>query len=214
MPLRVNRFPELKDFYNDYDELDVTDKERESFKKMLEGLSDDEKAMLQTQRRFYVLDFENEGGVVMPIILRLTWSNGDREVLRLPAQIWQRDAEKVSRLVVGTHALVKVEIDPFFETADADESDNQWPVEPKPTQFQLYKRSLTPNAMKVAKDAEEAKKKKAETPAAKPSDAPKSPAKAPAPKAPAKPTVKAPPSAPKAPASKAPASKAPGGGER
>lgn len=166
LEMRVNRFPELKDFYNSYDELDVTEKDREGFKKLLEGLNDEEKALLSTQRRFYVLDFENEGGVVMPVILRLTWADGKREVLRIPAQIWQRDAEAVSKLIVGTQALVKVEVDPFFETADADESNNQWPIEPKKTRFQLYKRSLTDSPMKAAKKAEEKKaeeaKKKAE----------------------------------------------------
>lgn len=210
MPLRVNRFPELKDFYNDYDALDVTDKDRESFKKMLKGLNEDQQRLLETQRRFYVLDFENEGGVVMPIILRLTWSNGDREVLRLPAQIWQRDAQTVSKLIVGKHALVKVEIDPFFETADTDLSDNQWPAEPKPTQFQLYKRSLTPNAMKVANDAAAAKKKKAEDAKKAPAKAPElPPAKAKAPPAKAKaPATSAPKSVPKPPAPKAPTSSA------
>jgi hypothetical protein len=162
IPKRVDRFPDLKDFYNSYDKLDVTEKDRDGFKKMLEGLTAEQKALLQTQRRFYVLDFENVGGVVMPIILRLTWEDGSREMLRLPAQIWQRDAESVSRLIVGKHALTKVEIDPFFETADADVSNNQWPIKPEVSKFQLYKRSLAPNPMQVKKQAEEAKKKKAE----------------------------------------------------
>lgn len=193
--MRVNRFPALKDFYNSFDDLDVTDKDREGFKKLLEGLSDDEKRLLSTQRRFYVLDFANEGGVVMPIILRLTWKDGAREMLRLPAQIWQRDAERVSRLIIGKQELVKIEIDPFLETADADESDNQWPAKPKVTQFQLYKRTLTDSPMKAAKKAEEEKAKKAE--AAKK----KSAAKTPDTKAP---KVAAPPSvAPKSATSKA-----------
>ena len=52
LPKRVDAFPELKDFYNEYDELDITDKDRESYDKMLKGLSDEEKALLKEKRNF------------------------------------------------------------------------------------------------------------------------------------------------------------------
>ncbi|MEZ4474155.1 MAG: M1 family metallopeptidase [bacterium] len=158
---RLNRFAELKDFYDDYDPDAVTAKDRADFEKFLADLEPEERAVLETQRRFFVLDFENRGGLVMPIILRLTYDDGEREVVRLPAEIWKQDAERVSKLFMTRKALVKVELDPFFEIADADVSNNTWPREPVKTRFQLFKEKRVPNAMQDAAEAEKAAQEKA-----------------------------------------------------
>ncbi|MFN3202869.1 MAG: M1 family metallopeptidase [Bradymonadia bacterium] len=160
---RVNRFPKLKDFYNSYDPLDVTEEDREGFKKMLEGLEPHEKELLATKRHFYVLDFENVGGLVSPVIVELEFEGGETQEIRIPAQIWQKDAEKVSKLFMTKKPVVRVQLDPHLETADTDTSNNSWPVKPKESRFKLFKRKFEKNAMQKAADA----KKKAEEKAKK-----------------------------------------------
>lgn len=159
---RVDRFPDLKDFYNTYDPDDVTEKDREDFKKMLEDLEPDERELLSTRRHFYVVDFVNEGGLPMPLPLRITYEGGEIEDLMIPAEIWRLDAERVSRLFMTRQPVASFELDRHDEIADADESDNTWPREPVESRFQLFKKKRPDNAMKAAKKAEEAAKKKKE----------------------------------------------------
>lgn len=185
---RTERFPALKDFYNSYDPLDVTADDREQYEKMLKDLTEEEKALLETKRHFYVLRFQNKGGLVSPIILEVEYEGGETEILRIPAQIWQRNAERVTKLLVTEKPLIRVQLDPFLETADADTSNNRWPAEPVKSRFKLAKEKFEKNAMQKAaeakKKAEEAAKKEAEEKAKQPAEkAPKEPAE----KAPAQP---------------------------
>jgi hypothetical protein len=177
---RVDRFPELKDFYNKYDELDVTQADREKYDRLLKGLTDRQKDLLKTGRHFYVVDFENIGGLVMPIILEVEYADGSKEELRYPAEIWLRNAEKTSKVILSKKEIRSIVLDPHLETADCDVENNYFPRRPVKSRIQLKPSSKSKNPMQRARDA--AKKKKAAT-ATKP--APKKPvAKKPAPKKP------------------------------
>jgi len=150
LPKRSDRYPELLDFYNEFDELDVTEADREEFAELLERLDDDEEALLATDRHFYVLRFENHGGLVMPVILELEWADGSTEVVRLPAEIWRRSPEGIGKLVLGTQELARVTLDPFLETADTDRANNHWPARPVKSRFQLFKEKRRENPMQRA----------------------------------------------------------------
>jgi hypothetical protein len=93
--------------------------------------------------------FSNVGGLVMPIILKLDYVDGTSEELRIPAEIWRRDASKVSKLVITDKVLSQVTLDPKLETADTDLSNNFFPRKPVMTRFQLFKQQqqTTPNPM-------------------------------------------------------------------
>ena len=148
--LRVNRFPELKDFYNEYDPLDITEGDREGYEKLLGELEDDEKELLATERFFYVVEFTNHGGLVMPIIVEIAYTDGQRELVRIPAEIWRFDDRRVAKLFMTKKEIVGLALDPHLETADADTSNNKWPREPVKSRFQLFKESRKPNAMQEA----------------------------------------------------------------
>jgi len=158
LPKRVNRYPYLKDFYNAYDKYAVTDADRENYQKFVEGLDKSrERPLLDEHKLFYVVDFENQGGLVMPILLEIHYKDGTKEELRIPAQIWRRNPKKVSKLLMVDQEIVHLVLDPHIETADIDLSDNEWPKKPKSSRFKLFKQKLQPNAMQ---QAEEMKKKK------------------------------------------------------
>jgi len=128
-PLRVDRFPELLDFYNDYDELDVTDADREAWGAYKRSLDDDQLAAVEgfADATFYAIRFENRGGLVMPIPLRLVFADGTEESVVLPAEIWRRNAQTVSRVVVSDRELAYVEIDTHGQIADSNRENNRWP---------------------------------------------------------------------------------------
>ncbi|RYE54144.1 MAG: M1 family peptidase, partial [Hyphomicrobiales bacterium] len=55
MERRVDRFPELKDFYNQNDDFTVTNKDRNRFNETVAGLEDWEKALLKEGKHLYLV---------------------------------------------------------------------------------------------------------------------------------------------------------------
>ncbi|MEO1483272.1 MAG: M1 family metallopeptidase [Myxococcota bacterium] len=147
----VDRYPDLKDFYNSYDPLDVTKQDREAFKKMLETLTPQERGLLGTARHFYVVRFENQGGVPMPIPLEITYEDGSTEFMRIPAEIWRKNTKDAKKLFMRFKRIASLHFDPNRETADADMDDNQWPPQIQPSRFKLYKKTKD-NAMREAQE--------------------------------------------------------------
>ena len=159
LPKRVDSFPELKDFYNEFDELEITDKDREAYEKMLKGLSDKEKALLEEKRHFYKIDLKNNGGLVMPVVIKATFEDDTTQEFRLPAQIWRRSPEAVSKMLVTEKKIAKLEIDPNRETADVAIENNFYPRRIREHQFRLSKPSKSGNPLRDKKKAAEKAKR-------------------------------------------------------
>jgi len=137
---RVDKHPELADFYNQHDAHTVTPADRKAYAKLLEDLEPHERKLLEETSNFFVLDFENIGGLVMPIILKITYSDGSEEMMRIPAEIWRYNHREASKMIITPLEIVKVAVDPYRETADADLTNNSYPPEPVKSRFQLFKR--------------------------------------------------------------------------
>jgi len=152
---RTADFPELKDFYNEFDPLDVTSADTKAFKKFLDGLDDDQKKMLAEKRNFYLIDFENVGGLVMPIIFDAIHEDGSKQRYHVPAEIWSRNNQQVSRLLMSDKVITAIELDPQLETADSDLSNNYFPPRISQSRFELFKRKQEKNDMQKAKAMEE-----------------------------------------------------------
>ena len=79
---------------------------------------------------FYQVDLEMIGGLVMPVIFQLEYADGATEEIRLPAEIWKMQNEKleetVSKVLITDKPVVKIVLDPNLETADTDTSNNSW----------------------------------------------------------------------------------------
>ena len=137
---RTHDKPELLDFYNQHDKFTATNKARNKYNKKHIKLKQWEKDVLVDESNFYIVDFENKGGLVMPIILDLTYADKTVERITLPAEIWRRNSKKVSKLFVRNKELSAIAIDPNWETADVDVNNNNWPARPIKSRFEVYKR--------------------------------------------------------------------------
>lgn len=124
---RVDKHPELFDFYDDYDEFAVTPDEREKFDALLEDLTEREREIMETTKYFYAAEFANLGGTVMPIILKINYTNDSSEWLRFPAEIWRYNNERVSRLILSDKKIESIELDPYQETGDINTQNNRFP---------------------------------------------------------------------------------------
>lgn len=143
----AQRNPEVVDFYSLNDEHIVTNAQRRTYERYLEGLEDWEREFLESGTNIYLMTFRNDGGVVMPIILDLSFSDGTTEHVRIPAQIWRRNANEVTWQYATDRELVRLEIDPLHEIADADRSDNVFPPEIRRSRIELYRSSQSTNMM-------------------------------------------------------------------
>ena len=138
--VRTQDKPELLDFYNTHDKFTATNAARNKYNASNKKLEQWQKDLLLDERNFYIVDFENKGGLVMPIILDLTFADNTVERVTLPAEIWRRNSKKVSKLLIRDKELTAIAIDPNWETADVDVNNNYWPARPIKSRFELYKR--------------------------------------------------------------------------
>ena len=154
--LWVERFPDVTDFYDKNDRFTVTNKERNKYKKFLKKLKPWEKAAFERavkeDQNYYVLEFSNKGGLVMPIILELTFADGSIENQYIPAEIWRRTPKAVNKLIITEkdQQLVSVTIDPRWETADVDIHNNHYPRQIIPSRIEAYKKKKS--TKKVSRD--------------------------------------------------------------
>lgn len=151
LPKRVDLQPGLKDFYNDYDDLAVSEDDRKSFRRFVDSLDDEEKKLIKRKTNFYVISFRNVGGLVMPIILHVYFEDGTSERITVPPSIWRLDPRAVDKLLITEKTIQRIELDPQRQTADADESNNHWPVKLVPSRFKLFKSTPGRNPMQRAK---------------------------------------------------------------
>ncbi len=159
LPKRADVFPELKDFYNDFDKFNITESDRKAYERFLKSLEKDEKKLLEEKRNFYVFDFENVGGLVMPIILEFKFADQSTQELRIPAEIWRHNNQKVSKLFITEKTIESVTVDPHLETADTNTENNHWPRKIIKSRFKLFKEKKGKNAMQNAKTKDDDKEK-------------------------------------------------------
>jgi hypothetical protein len=129
------------DFYTTYDPFQTTILDNEEYANYIASLDEKEIELLHSNNNYYELQFSNLGGLVMPILLEFEFVDGAKEVLRIPAEIWKRNNEQVSKVFVFEKEVSRIILDPFLETADVDRNNNYWPARTEPTRFQLYKDS-------------------------------------------------------------------------
>ncbi len=123
----VERDPATRDFYNATDRFTTTAQQRRDAESAARRADADRRAAQGFDDNIYRFTFRNVGGLVMPVILKLTWSDGSDETIRIPAEIWRRNSQQVIWQHVSSKTLVSAEVDPLRETADANRPNNLFP---------------------------------------------------------------------------------------
>jgi hypothetical protein len=134
----------LQDFYWRYARNlvqleDVSGKTRDIPGEITETYTAEEKNQLAGNKFLYELTFTNKGGLVMPIILQWTYEDGTTDITRIGANVWRKNEQKVIKTYLKEKKVVGIKLDPYRETADIDENNNNWPVVEQPSKYQLFK---------------------------------------------------------------------------
>jgi len=107
-----------------------------------EAMSAEDKAKY-ADVNLYEITFANKGGLVMPIIVEFAFEDGTKETQRIPAQIWRKNENSVTKLFLTRKKAVSIKLDPMKETADINEANNVWPkngaVATEPSKFAIFK---------------------------------------------------------------------------
>jgi hypothetical protein len=82
----------------------------------------------------------------MPIIIEWTYKDGTKEIERIPAQIWRKNENHVTKVFAKDKEVASIRLDPNRETADIDESNNSWPVGQTESKFEVFKPNSCPPA--------------------------------------------------------------------
>ncbi|HLX93512.1 MAG TPA: hypothetical protein VKR32_17630, partial [Puia sp.] len=131
----------LRDFYWKYDRGIVpydTTKYAVHVVQFDEPMDNDTKEKFES-KNFYEVHFSNKGGLVMPIIIEWTYKDSTKEIERIPAQVWRKSEDKLTKVFMKDKEVASIRLDPMRETADIDESNNSWPKVAEPTAFEIFK---------------------------------------------------------------------------
>lgn len=135
----VDQDTSLLDFYNKWDRYAATPEQEAAFGKFTGSLSPEEKKLYDSKKNFYELTFSNVGGLVMPVIIEWTFTDGTKEVESVPAYIWRKNEYKFTKVFAKDKMVSSILVDPYRETADINEANNMWPRTAVPSKFELFK---------------------------------------------------------------------------
>ena len=116
-PLKVSEIKTLNEFVNS-------------------NFNDNDRSKLLSPKYFYEVTFNKPGGLVMPIIVELTFDDNSTETQTFPAQIWRMNDQEAIRTFATEKIVTKIVVDPKLETADVDISNNTWPKVAEKSKFE------------------------------------------------------------------------------
>ena len=108
-------------------------------KSYMDQNSNELNSTIKIPKNFYEITFEKPGGLVMPIIVDYTYDDGSTERVKYPVQVWRKNDNEVKKVVATDKKIIGIKIDPDFETADVDLTNNSWPKEQQMSEFDQFK---------------------------------------------------------------------------
>lgn len=132
----AERYPSVLDFYDTYDNLDVTDDDIAEYESLLDDLDPELQPYLHSNKILNRITIENVTSMPTPVLLKVTYEDSSTETVHIPADIWRKHPTSFSHLLLREQAIIKAELDPLLETADNDVDNNVFPPEIQKTFFE------------------------------------------------------------------------------
>jgi hypothetical protein len=149
----------IDDFYATRNKFEIDALDIQEMKDFNASLSDEDSILLNANKQFYELTFNNIGGLVMPLIIEIVYADNTIEVIRFPAEIWRQYEDKVTKVLILDKEVVSFRLDPYLETADTNLDNNSWPKREEPSRYELFQMKKSgENLMQREKRVEELKK--------------------------------------------------------
>ena len=128
-----------KDFSNGPENLVITDTPDRYYGEFMNSVDDEAIRKKNAKKNFYELTFKNNGGLVMPIIIEWTYTDGTKETEMLPAEIWRSNESKVTKVFAKDKEVESIIIDPEQRTADVNTDNNVFPKKESKSRLEEFK---------------------------------------------------------------------------
>ncbi len=136
----IEKDPKLNDFYTTWERHTPYQMDIDEYNEKAKDFTELEKEAYNSDKNYYEVTFKNIGGIPMPLIVEFTLENGQVVTQHIPAEIWKKDTETVTKVFVTDAPALRIVLDPRLQTADTDISNNSWPTRVEPSRFDVYKK--------------------------------------------------------------------------
>ncbi|MBD0832966.1 M1 family metallopeptidase [Aestuariibaculum sediminum] len=136
---------QAKDFSNGPDTITVTNSSDGEYGGFLSRLDDAEVRKQLKNKNIYDVTIKNIGGLIMPVTIEWIYTDGTSEIEKLPADIWRLNEYEVTKTFVKEKEVKSLNLDPNFEFADTDMTNNSFPKTENKSDFDSFKENLRSN---------------------------------------------------------------------
>jgi len=127
------------DFTNGPENLVITDTPDRYYGEFMNTVNDDAIRKKNAKKNFYELTLKNNGGLVMPIIIEWTYTDGTKETEMIPAEIWRSNESQVKKVFAKDKEVASITIDPEQRTADVNTDNNVFPKQESESKLEKFK---------------------------------------------------------------------------
>lgn len=127
------------DFSNGPETINMVSTPDAAYGQFLSRLDESEVRKKVSNKNIYEVTIKNIGGLVMPVAIEWIYTDGSTEIDRLPSEIWRRNEYEIKKTFIKDKEVVKVNLDPNFEFADTDTTNNSFPKKNKKSEFDSFK---------------------------------------------------------------------------
>jgi hypothetical protein len=128
-----------KDFSSGPEVINMVTTPDQYYGQFLSRLDEPEIRKQLSGKNIYEVTINNVGGLVMPVTIEWIYKDGSSEIDTLPAEIWRRNEYEVKRTFVKSKEVSQVNLDPNFEFADTNMSNNTFPKKEEVSDFEKFK---------------------------------------------------------------------------
>ncbi|WOD42181.1 M1 family metallopeptidase [Hwangdonia lutea] len=140
-----NPSAKAKDFSNGPEVINMTSTPDAAYGQFLSRLDEAEIRKQVLGKNIYEVHIKNKGGLIMPVTIEWIYTDGSKEIDKLPAQIWRRNEYEVKQTFIKEKEVAEVNLDPNFEFADVDATNNSFPKVETESEFDAFKNKSTGN---------------------------------------------------------------------
>jgi hypothetical protein len=116
-------------------ELNLIDTEERFYSEFYDRLDDAAIRDKYKGKNFYEVTFANKGGLVMPVIVRLNFSDGTFRDEYIAAEIWRKNEMQIRKVFITEKEVESVIFDPDDRMSDIETSNNIFPRQVRKSLF-------------------------------------------------------------------------------
>jgi len=130
---------QANDFSNGPEEFSLVNTPQQLYGEFRSKVDDNAIRQKLSGKNIYQITFRNKGGLVTPLIIQWTYKDGSKEIEKIPAEVWRLNEQEVTKVFIKDKEVTNVMLDPNFELADVDVTNNAFPRN-RETRFDRFKK--------------------------------------------------------------------------